>query len=1034
MKIIHISDFHLDSEELDLQHKRVLGALLNDLKNYEIEEETILVFSGDFLNFGGKNFKNKKEAFFKFREIVFDELTKNFPSLKGRIFFVPGNHDIDREILKRKDIALKKDILNNETDRNEIYKELKDDSLTGFEEFIRFQSEFYEDFPEDSKCITNIESNFKIKIGENNIGISSLNGSIFCYNDEDYGNLILFEEQLSNSYRFISECDVKIAILHQPLDFFHKSEVDKIREIIEKEYDILLLGHTHKQESSFHQTLNGNCYFSVAKSLNGKMSKDMDYINGYSIMEYIPNEELKVNLRKYCSISYKFIPNSDYGKEDGIQIISINKNLENSDAKNLTINANFKKFLKDVGANLTHKNKSKIELDDIYIYPNLDIYDVSSEEKRNTINSLEIFNDIRDKDISRIVILGENSSGKTSFCKKAFGNIFNIDEFYPIFINGEDIKSTDIKKLEKLKNIALNEQYESEKIPPYKKPFFIFDNFNDTSLEPKYKRKFLENIIQNDISFILIWDEFFTFNEVFDSMVSQLNIYEILPLGRKYRFELIEKWMNFTDYNTEQEKVAFTYDVEKLINSVIGKNLVPSYPLYILTLLQSTELLPSESFEQSTLGHYYDALIRMDFSKFLKRNSDIEKYYSYLSELAYVFFQQEEKSMDESALMNFHTRFVKDYNIQGNGFIDMEKNLTRCEILNKSNGKYKFKYNYVYYYFLGKYLADNVENDIVKEYIKGLANSLYITASANTYLFLSHHSKSEFVTQTIIETAKGLFEKEPILDFSSDISKINDLISRVSHNITLDISKSYRENKISDLEETEKIDTPKLDKEIVEKEEDINIINYISDINKSFKTIEILGLILKNRYASLKAEPKLEIAQQVYFLGLRTTSTIFKTLLEGEEILKNDLIKIIGEERTLSRFEKEELAKKIMFNMYYVTAYTIIKRISNSIATKDLEPTFNDIRDKFPQNNAVSLIDISNKLEYSANFPFSDVDSLVSKLKTNKFPFFLLRRLSLNYLRMFPMKDTDKQKICSKLEIPINVQRQIEMQSKVRKR
>lgn len=280
----------------------------------------------------------------------------------------------------------------------------------------------------------------------------------------------------------------------------------------------------------------------------------------------------------------------------------------------------------------------------------------------------------------------------------------------------------------------------------------------------------------------------------------------------------------------------------------------------------------------------------------------------------------------------------------------------------------------------------------------------------------------------------GLFEKEDILEFSSDISEINDLISKVSHNITLDISKSYRENKISDLEETEKIDTPKLDKEIVEKEEDINIINYISDINKSFKTIEILGLILKNRYASLKAEPKLEIAQQVYFLGLRTTSTIFKTLLEGEEILKNDLIKIIGEERTLSRFEKEELAKKIMFNMYYVTAYTIIKRISNSIATKDLEPTFNDIRDKFPQNNAVSLIDISNKLEYSANFPFSDVDSLVSKLKTNKFPFFLLRRLSLNYLRMFPMKDKDKQKICSKLEIPINVQRQIEMQSKVRKR
>lgn len=120
--------------------------------------------------------------------------------------------------------------------------------------------------------------------------------------------------------------------------------------------------------------------------------------------------------------------------------------------------------------------------------------------------------------------------------------------------------------------------------------------------------------------------------------------------------------------------------------------------------------------------------------------------------------------------------------------------------------------------------------------------------------------------------------------------------------------------------------------------------------------------------------------------------------------------------------------------MYYVTSYSIFKRISNSIAIKDLEPTFNDLKNTFPNNNAISLIDISNKLEYSSSFPFDDVDQLVTKLKNNKFPYFLLRRLSFNYLRMFPMKETERQKICNKLEIPIKTQRQIEMQSKVKKK
>ena len=309
----------------------------------------------------------------------------------------------------------------------------------------------------------------------------------------------------------------------------------------------------------------------------------------------------------------------------------------------------------------------------------------------------------------------------------------------------------------------------------------------------------------------------------------------------------------------------------------------------------------------------------------------------------------------------------------------------------------------------------------------------FFQSSANTYLFLSHHSKSEFVTKTVLDIAKDLYKNEKIVNFSDDMEKINESITSTTSRIVLDTTKTYKENKLETFEEDES-NSLLSDVDEVEDFAETEGINYISEINKAFKTIEILGLILKNRYASLKTKPKLEIAEEVYFLGLRTTAMIFKILVEGEEFIKNDLLEIIGDEKTLSKSEKEELAKKIIFNMYYVTSYSIFKRISNSIAVKDLEPTFNDLKNKFPDNNAIALIDISNKLEYSTSFPFTEIDSLVAKLKNNRFPYFLLRRLSYNYLRMFPMKEQERQKICEKLEIPMKVQRQIEMQSLIKKK
>lgn len=431
MKIIHLSDFHLNKGVLESNHKRILDALIEDMELFEIGDDSILIFSGDFLNCGGKNMNSLEENNFNvFKRLVFDPIYEKFPNLKNRTFFCAGNHDIDRSAIKATHKAVKESLIKEGRYRQEIYKELRSNNVVGFEEYNKFVLEFYTNFKED-KCISNLESNFSFDLNECKVGISSLNSSFLCYDDNDRGNILIFEEQIKESIEFIGECDVKIAILHHPISFLHESESEKIEELLQKEYDLVFLGHTHKQKEFYNQTLTGSCFFSIGKSLNGEENENIDYTNGYSILEYTPNQKIKVNLRKYNHLGEKFIPNSDYGDEKGIFEIDINKNINNQNIDELKISASFRKYLNDVGVNLTHKDKQIINLDDIFIYPYLEQYNISdsSDEEKVFINSEKLLNEIKEEEI-KIVLLGEDSSGKTSLCKKAFEVFFNKGTFF----------------------------------------------------------------------------------------------------------------------------------------------------------------------------------------------------------------------------------------------------------------------------------------------------------------------------------------------------------------------------------------------------------------------------------------------------------------------------------------------------------------------------------------------------------------------------------------------------------------------------
>lgn len=1029
IRILHLTDFHLNNKTLKDWDDFYKEAFINKLNELQKEKQIdLVVFTGDLIDKAGKDFGSATEGFSKFKTEIIETILEKLQLDISRFIICPGNHDIDRFADKKMDeIGIKGGLLSID-DINEFTNshELDYDKIQRIKEYKDFEFKLYE-------SITNqkIHSKFKfstiLEINGKSVGVSSLNSSWRCYGDNDRHNLLIGENQLNDNYRFIQDCEVKIGLVHHQLEWLDEIEIRTIKSHMSSNFDLIFSGHVHESDSQFIKNLSGSSLRIISPSgLNQIRQDKINYINGFSVIDY--GDQVKCHYLKYNHDNKMFVDNTDVCDKGVFEI-----NLKSLDPVsklknfNLIVEDDFQEFLNDSGANFTHHSKN-LTLDDIYVSPFLEQFSLAEQEEKNVSVSLDnVFEKIINEEISQYVFLGEENSGKTSFCKRLYRKLLRTEKVLPIYIKGRDIKKVADRDIENLIDRECRRQFKNDCNSLEFKKVIIIDDFNNCGLPQKSKRNFIKYLYESDYQTIITWDEFFTLGELLESQTMSFEIYEILKFGVKKRLELIRKWidLNDEDFLNENEKEFQINELFKIVNSVIGKNLVPSLPIYILTILQANEVTTNTNFEQSTFGHYYDVLIKSALGQKMKDNKEIERYYSYLTELSYLLYERQEIEIDEESIMKFHKFFNEQYKLK-TGFRDTLETLEKCNLIEVANDSYKFKYKYIYFYFIGKYFSDNIDDDLIKNEVSVLSHKLYQNDSANIYIFLSHHSKSKFVINQILERAKELFSDQLIIGFNHDITNINSLIEEVTEKIDLDNSKSIDEHKT---DEHSHIDS-NISKE-TSKEGNIEGIDSISKINKAFKTIEILGYIIKNRYASLKGDDKEELVEELYKLGLRSLSYIFNTLLEGEDYIKNEIIDIIRKDpnSTLTSREREGLAKQFMFNLLYMVSYSIFKKISTSISSKDLEITFQDVKDKLSivdsknKNNAVSLIDIAIVFEYSKTFPENNVSPLAKELNNNPLAFSILRRLGVNYMRMMPMKEIEQQKAGEILNISIKTQR-----------
>ncbi len=691
-----------------------------------------------------------------------------------------------------------------------------------------------------------------------------------------------------------------------------------------------------------------------------------------------------------------------------------------------------KKYLlkiNQMGIQLAHPDTDEVTLKDIFVYPDLQYIE---DGERKTVRS----NSIADlfTDPIKYLIFGDDNSGKSSLAHTLQQSLNSMD-MVSIYVNAADIKNSEPSKFEslllsKFKNQYSNqasfvEYFQSLLSSDRNKLVLLIDDFDLLAIkrEPA-KLKFYQSLRDNFKKIIIFANssqelEMMARSEIKD-MFTDSSKYTIKPLGHKLRDDLIDKWLNIEDREDILDGDFYNKkdDLSKKIKVAIGANFLPAYPLYLLIMLQMIEAGSSNKLQGSSYAELYGYLINKSLSDTNIAPDDFDLFHTYLSFVAYQLFQLRRKSFTTEELKDLYDVYAQKMDID-KSFEYVHSILVKAKILILDDENYAFIHSYSYYFFAAKYLSDNYENPETKALVESISEKTYRMEYANIILFLIHHSKNKSIIDKIMQESEKLFEStQPSLLSEDELSSINKLISQeVKVSLLEKSSADYRREKLAKQDELEDgLDTDdKATEEIGESEEDLTLF---AKINLSFKLMEILGQISQNYYGSLDSANKVNILQNVQSLGLRTHRTLVDDMTKYLESIMDDIASVVEKKGLVAPEDKQKVASKVVFSFISAITMLFVKRISDSMASRNLLMSSDKVLAQNP-SVASKLINIALKLNFANGFDPKAIIALNTEFDKNYLAQLMLQNLVIEYIYKFDLPYNEKQSICNKLGIEI---------------
>ncbi len=710
----------------------------------------------------------------------------------------------------------------------------------------------------------------------------------------------------------------------------------------------------------------------------------------------------------------------DKNKAWNCVIDSLKKSFEQIEQiRKIQIKEDFKKVLQDIELlTRAHHNKNEVLLEDIFIDPMLESYDETrSREHEEDIEYSKLEDDIL---IHRnIVIAGENQSGKTTLCKKLFLALKK-KGWLPVYVFDKDKKMKGIIS-NRIDN-AFKEQYDIPKEVNYQelanRIIPIIDNFHLV----KEKEKHIAELDATYSFSILTLDDIFDLNIENKNIIKNFKHFKIREFSHTLRDKLIQKWLQLKDADTTedyQELDEKTEQVNSTLGKIINKGIVPSYPVFIITILSTYETANPLNENITSQGHCYQALIYIALRKKIQ-NEDIDIYLNFLTTIAYEFFKSKKRYFTQHEIEKFIEQYKQQYNLPKRIEEKLLLSLQEVKILEKNSfNSISFVYEYLYYYFVAKHIAENIDEN--KKNINFMMNNLHKNGNAYIVIFIVHHSKSNYVLDEIFINSLCLFHKyDPVTLEKNEVSFLDDKAEYIFKASLHETDQTPKYNRKRELERKDEIEKSQTDEE----ELDIEDENELSiEIKRSVKTVEVIGSIIKNRSGSLEKKRLKELFEEAMNVHFRLLKFLLEIIEKDEaqesiiDFIKSRVEKIKKTNREITQDELKELSRRIFWNLIFAILYGSINKIVRSLGSNNLINIISEVCDKI-NTPASFLVKHGVFMWYLKDL---QVYEIAKKIKEENFSATsrnLIKFMIAHHCSMHGITYKDRQKLESKLGFP----------------
>lgn len=936
INILHISDAHIQKKD-ESEIKEIAEKLISDVvkvQNIEKIKVDLVCFTGDLIQRGDKA-QNDENQWQIAMAILVNPLLNALNLSIDNFICIPGNHEVNiNGIVKATENGLNVKSL---TDINDIMTEFDASYSKRLEYFYKIVSEMYSDVKFGTLGYT-----FNREINGIKLGIVCLDSAWRSSGKGvvEKGNLYVGIKQIEELYLNIKNADVKICMMHHPLDWLEDCETLEIEKRLTN-FDIVLRGHVHDEDDKQIIRQNLKTIYNTAGKLyplDFAEGRAIDGYNGYSILNIDLNNNIcNIFLRTYYGNSRSQFDIATNICEAGKKVYALNynikdKQLEFSIIKGIShyFHNMSEKYTLIKNADTQSPNNIRKTLVEPVLADNSEY--VKENEGTEEINIIKIV-----ESIENIILIGKKESGKTTILQQIGLRYIDEHEFrgvLPIYINMKYLLRGTDKLLSSaicfvmnniLDEISTNKREIKEMISNGQIVFLI-DNVNTNNAEHTILlSKFIKEYSNN--RFILTIEE-----EFFQSIeLKQIPNYEncfreiyIQNMGKAQIREMVTRWteekdnvmditniVNRIDSYCNQinfAKTPFNIAIFMIIwdtdNNFIPLNEGIVMENYLQIVLE--KLAPKESYRST-----YSFTIKQNFLSYLAHEMYLKDEY---------FFTDDEFKL---LLSTYHNQ--KGFKISESKFdiIFLEKN-----ILSYSDGFIVFSHTSFLEYFLAIYATNNKEflNEITSKGNRiNFRNEICFYSGLNQNCIELLDNLSDTILSGIIENFELITELnnvEIIADFEMDKSQILEDIqrNRLSQNELDDLSdRKYEEKKPTDIVKKDAIK---------------------NDAEDFYSLLQMYGSVIKN--AEL-LDNNLKIMHLEYYMhGMNMLYAIMVKILRSIEFDTLDE----NDKKRLNVYTEDEF-EKVKFEMVdfskLIFPIAIQNLILESVGTPKLELAINEL-------------------------------------------------------------------------------------------